>query len=178
MDASCRFVVACLVALGAALLAACGDEGGGEDAVVDGTKAVEVLTQSLENGGLTSDQVSDVSCPSDVPNEAGRTFPCDVTLVGMQTTVRMRVEDDDGTLEVRTAQVVLDTATVEGRIEDEFDQDTGTAVSAQCSDDEVIKVDNGGTFECTVEDSAGATQTITVTTMNDGAYSFDTPAFG
>ena len=166
-----------VLVLGATVGVACGDDSGGEDAVVDGTEAVDVLTQSLENGGLTSDQISDVSCPSDAANEAGTTFTCDATLAGTQATVKMTVEDDDGDLEVRTAEVVLDTATVEARIEDEYDQDTGTPVSAQCSDDALIKVDNGATFDCTVEDAAGATQTLTVTTLNDGAYSFDTPAF-
>ena len=174
-----RSAVVALLAAGALVLGvACGDDGDSGDAdTVSAASAETVVRDTLENGGFSSDQIEDLSCPSGQKREEGTTFECDAKVAGTEVKVKVAVQETDGRLAPATTQSVFDTGSVETDIETKYDEQEGVAVSASCSDDKIIKVDDGATFPCTVEDSNGTIQSITVTVDTAGAYSFDTPSF-
>ena len=155
---------------------ACGDDGNGDGDTITAASAERVVRDTLENGGFASDAIVDLSCPSGQEREPGTSFECDAKVADTDVKVRVEVQETGGRLGPATTQSVFETGSVETRIETQYDQQEGVAVSASCSDDKIIKVDDGGTFPCTVEDSGGATHGITVTVASAGSYSFDTPA--
>lgn len=172
-----RSAVIVLLAAGVlALGAACGDDDDGDGDTIAATSAETVVRETLENGGFESDAITDLSCPSGQKLEQGTSFECDAKVADTDVKVRVAVQETDGRLAPATTQSVLETGAVETRIETEYDEQEGQAVSASCSAEKLIKVDDGATFPCTVEDSSGATGGITVTVASGGSYSFDTPA--
>ncbi|MGH9026768.1 MAG: hypothetical protein ACRDWD_11745 [Acidimicrobiia bacterium] len=159
MPALVRNLAIAPVLMAALVSFACGDDGGSGDPSDQVTKVVE---QAFPSADVSA------SCPDD----ASGSFDCDVTVGSQQ--VKVPVEDVDGTAEVKAALVNL--GDTERRIETEYDQQNGVAVSAECGDkpDEAVLVDKpGATFTCSIEQSDGSTSQVTVTVENlDGKVSF------
>jgi hypothetical protein len=148
-----------LVALAAWGMSACDD---------DDMKASDVessVRSALGSGGFDADQIADVSCPSGRSGEVGRSFECTARVAGVDVTITIDRDDD-----VKVATAVYETGAVEEKVETDYEENTGVAVSASCSHGPVIVVPIGSTFECTVEDRDGEIQTVTLTADTSGAY--------
>lgn len=160
MPALSRKIVVGAVLTTALLGVACSDDDGGNADPSD--QVTTLVEQVVPNADVSA------SCPDD----AGGTFDCDVTVGSQQVTVP--VEDVNGTVELKDAVVNL--GDTERKIETKYNEQEGVAVSAECGDnpdDAVLVGKVGATFTCDIDQSDGATSTLTVTIDNlDGKVSY------
>jgi hypothetical protein len=126
-----------------------------------------------EQAGVAPTQVS---CPEDVPLEAGTTTRCTAQLDGQPISFTVRQTDDEGNVRVDSDSSFVIVAAVEQSLTQQVGDAAGVPVTATCdTGGRTVLVDGAGTpIPCTVTNTGDATDTLdVVATVDDqGAVSY------
>ena len=119
---------------------------------------------------------TDVTCPEDVPAEAGDTFTCTAQLDGQPVTYTARQTDDEGNVEFELDDQIVFVDRVEQLLAEQVGADYGVAVTASCdADGHDVLVDGSDTpLPCTVTnvDDAADTLAVVAQVLPDGSVDY------
>jgi len=162
-----RLTPVLVLAASAAFTAGCdfSTSSGGDDKL--GAARIESFLQE-EFRGI---EVTGVQCSELDERDGTQQFRCAATVMGAPIELNVEAADEDRL--VRT-EAVLDVAKVEAFVVQQYDEQVGVTVTAECSADPVLVATPGDVVDCTVVDSAGTSQAPRVTVENlDGDISLE-----
>jgi hypothetical protein len=150
------------LALVGALTFALGACGGSDTETLDVRKAgQEILRLSAEVYG-SDFKVSNVRCPSRVPQEKGLTFFCTVEIEGQKLRVDLRQTDTKGGVRIHQAQAVLVTQKMNDFVASYLSGKGTPARKVNCGDKPIVIGTPGHKVKCTVTYTDGGKAVATL----------------
>lgn len=140
-----------------------------------GTKLLDTAEAEREIARITEEQAglaaSDVSCPDDVPLQAGTTTTCTGTLDGQPISFTVEQTDDEGNVQIASVEDFVIIANVEAALSQQVGAEAQVEVTTTCdADGRSVLVEGFGTpIPCTVTNATDATDSLDViATVDDG----------
>lgn len=134
----------------------------------------EITRITEEQFGLAP---SEVTCPDDVPLEAGTTTTCSATLDGQPVSYTVEQTDDEGNVQIASVEDFVVIANVEAALVEQVGAEAQVEVVATCdADGRTLLVEGFGTpIPCTVTNATDPTDGISVLATVDeaGAVSYE-----
>jgi hypothetical protein len=118
--------------------------------------------------------VGGVGCSRAVERGDITTFDCSVMVKGAE--VEVHVERFEGRRRERFTrrEAILDVATIEAFVQQQFDTQLGLAMTVDCSPDAVVAAKPGAVFECSAVDTGGTVRSVPVKVEDlDGTVTAD-----
>jgi hypothetical protein len=140
-----------------------------------GTKLLDTAEAEREIARITEAQAglapSDVTCPDDVPLQAGTTTTCTGTLDGQPISFTVEQTDDEGNVQIASVEDFVIIANVEAALSQQVGAEAGVEVTTTCdADGRVLLVDGFGTpIPCTVTNATDPTDSLDVIATVDDA---------
>lgn len=127
-------------------------------------KVTEIVASATQIQGL------DVSCPSGLKAQKGKTFVCQAKAKdGTRQAINVKQRDDKGNVFFR--EPLLRTGAAQDKIAAQVLAQTKTRATVDCPD--LVRITVGATFRCTARAASGEKATIVGTfTGADGAFTF------
>lgn len=147
---------------------------------------IEKLTQTIQadvDEILPEGVTATVACPPDIPQAAGTNFTCTVMIGEQQLSVRVTQKDDEGNVDYKQEQAVLDLALLESELNTELDAQLTGSWQTSCEPVGTARayvVAPGEDFECyatgeTAQGQSAEDLPIIVTVKNvDGEITWTT----
>ncbi|SNS36919.1 protein of unknown function [Geodermatophilus pulveris] len=140
-----------------------------------GSKLLDTTEAETEIARITEEQFglapSDVSCPDDVPLEAGTTTTCTGTLDGQPVSYTVEQTEDEGDVWIASVEDFVVIAEVEAALSQQVGAEAGVKVTTTCdAGSRSVLVDGFGTpIPCTVTNATDATDNLDVLATVDEA---------
>ena len=158
----------------ASLVAACGDDSDEDEPAATAAPAASVDTATIEQqierrlSGTTT-QITEVSCPADVPAKKGATFDCKTKIEG-DGTATVVVTQVDGkssyTYAYKPGTLKVPGSSVEPVVQKDLEADGVDVTAVNCPDTIVVKADSPVT--CTAATASGAQIDVTFAFTAEG----------
>jgi hypothetical protein len=128
----------------------------------------EIVRITEEQAGLAA---TDVTCPDDVPLQAGTTTTCTGTLDGQPIRFTVEQTDDEGNVQIASVEDFVIIANVEAALSQQVGAEAQVEVTTTCdADGRSVLVEGLGTpIPCTVTNATDATDRLDVIATVDDA---------
>ena len=162
-------------ALAALALGGCGSS---DNSTATSAQTRTVDDQQVEQGiekslSTSSEKVTNVSCPSDVPVEKGDTFTCSVTFSN-DATGKVTVTQEGAnhyTYKLKSGSVQIPGSAVESQLEKELAAEGAPNATVNCPDNIIVKT--GTTVTCDVSGAQGVANGTVTFTFSDAEGTVD-----
>jgi hypothetical protein len=140
-----------------------------------GSKVLDTAEAEREIARITEEQAglaaTDVSCPDDVPLEAGTTTTCTGTLDGQPISFTVEQTDDEGNVQIASVEDFVIIANVEAALSQQVGAEAQVEVTTTCdAGGRSVLVEGFGTpIPCTVTNATDATDSLDVIATVDDA---------
>lgn len=140
-----------------------------------GTKLLDTAEAEREIARITEEDAglapSDVSCPDDVPLQAGTTTTCTGTLDDQPISFTVEQTDDEGNVQIASVEDFVIIANVEAALSQQVGAEAQVEVTTTCdADGRSVLVEGFGTpIPCTVTNATDATDSLDVIATVDDA---------
>ena len=139
-----------------------------------GTRLLDTAEAEREIARITEEQAglaaTDVTCPDDVPLQAGTTTTCTGTLDGQPISFTVEQTDDEGNVQIASVEDFVIIANVEAALSQQVGAEAQVEVTTTCdADARSVLVEGFGTpIPCTVTNATAATDSLDViATLHD-----------